>query len=917
VPDTPRHVMNAKTKRAVSPAFLLPTLFALLVISPGLFAGPDQRSGARLALHAGWMLQSSCKVKSDGETLSARGFRTDGWHRVTVPSTVVAALVADKTFPDPYFGQNLRAIPGTAYPLGQNFSVLPMPQDSPFRCSWWYRIEFRLPADYAGRRVWLNFDGINNHANIWVNRRRIANATEVAGAYRTYEFDVTSLLSQTHVNAIAVETIAQTETDLGINWVDWNPAPPDKDVGLWRDVYLRQSGPVAIRYPQVITHLPERSLDRADLTVEAELHNATAQQVTGVLSGQIETIAFKKTVVLDPEQSLTVQFSPGEFRQLEIAHPQIWWPAQMGTPNLHELSLRFTADHEVSDSETIQFGIRDISSEVDGQGHRIFRVNGQRILIRGAGWAPDMLLRESPERLKKEFRYIRDLNLNAIRLEGKMETQDFYNLADEQGVLVMAGWSCCDYWEQWRRWKPGDLAIAAASLRSQILRLRSHPSALVWLNGSDTPPPANVENAYIEALQQADWPNPYVSSASASPTTVTGPSGFKMTGPYDYVPPDYWLTADGKYGGAHGFITEASAGPSVPSIDSLKMMLPPGGLTPDSAAWNFHAGSLGFKDLSHVESAMKQIYGAPRGLGDYELKAQAMAYDSERAMFEAYSRNKYESTGIIQWMLNNAWPSLIWHLYDNYLQPAGGYFGAKKACEPLHVQYSYDDRSVVVVNSRYEAVSALNVTAQLYDFDLRHRFSKQVRLAVGADAVATALTIPEDAFRPASPVYFVELKLESSHGENVSTNFYWLSAKKTVYDWTKTSYRFTPVSSYEDFTALQSLPTTGALKISATIEAGGEGPAVRVKLKNPDDKLAFQVHVAVKRHHDTAEILPVLWQDNYIELMPGEDREITAQFLSPDDLRGGAELHVTGWNIKPTVVSIDPSTLRDIQGEKQ
>ena len=101
----------------------------------------------------------------------------------------------------------------------------------------------------------------------------------------------------------------------------------------------------------------------------------------------------------------------------------------------------------------------------------------------------------------------------------------------------MAGWSCCDYWEQWAKWKPGDLEIATASLKSQILRLRRHPSALVWLNGSDNPPPANVEKAYIEVLKQNDWPNPYVSSASASATTVTGPSGFKMTGPYDYVPP--------------------------------------------------------------------------------------------------------------------------------------------------------------------------------------------------------------------------------------------------------------------------------------------------------------------------------------------------------------------------------------------
>jgi exo-1,4-beta-D-glucosaminidase len=905
--------MTAKLN-VVPPPLLLPLILALLVASPRLFAGSEQQPNPRLDLHAGWMLQSSCKVKASGERIAAPGFHTDGWHPVTVPSTVVAALVADKTFPDPYFGRNLRAIPGTSYPIGQNFSVLPIPQDSPFRCSWWYRTEFQLPSNYAGRRVWLNFDGINNHANIWVNRHRIASAKEVAGAYRTYEFDVTSFLSQARLNVIAVETIAQTEGDLGINWVDWNPAPPDKDMGLWRGVYLRQSGPVTIRYPQVVTHFRAGSLDSADLTVEAELRNASSEQVTGVLSGTIEQITFEKRVTLNPGESLAAQFTPSEFRQLEIANPKIWWPAQMGTPNLHELSLRFITGDDVSDSDTIHFGIREISSEVDGRGHRLFRVNGERVLIRGAGWAPDMLLRESPERLKTEFRYIRDLNLNAIRLEGKMESEEFYNLADEQGLLVMAGWSCCDYWEQWPKWKPGDIAIATSSLRSQTLRLRSHPSALVWLNGSDAPPPANVEKAYIEVLKQTDWPNPYVSSASASATTVTGPSGFKMTGPYDYVPPDYWLTADRRYGGADGFITETSAGPSVPPIHSLSKMLPPGEIDPDSAAWNYHAGSLGFKDLSHVEAAMRQIYGAPAGLDDYELKAQAMAYDSERAMFEAYSRNKYESTGLIQWMLNNAWPSLIWHLYDHYLQPAGGYFGAKKACEPLHAQYSYDDRSVVVVNSRYEAVSGLIVTARLYDFDLHERFSKQMRIDVGADAVARALRIPEDAFSPASPVYFVKLELASSAGTTVSTNFYWLSAKRTVYDWNKTTYRFTPASSYEDFTALQSLPKIGVLYASPTIGRGGEGSAVRVKLSNPSDKLAFQVQLAVRRQGEDAEILPVLWQDNYLELMPGEEREITARFVSPDALRGPAELRVTGWNINSATVGIDDPTMSGVQG---
>ncbi len=872
-------------------------------VSPRANAQVSVDARSETALHDGWMLQSSCKVKAAGARISSPGFQTAGWHKVTVPSTVVAALVADGTFPDPYPGENLRSMPGANYPIGANFSVLPMPRDSPFRCSWWYRLELRLPESSKGRRVWLDFEGINNRANIWLNGRKIADAKDVAGAYRAYEFDVTPLVELGKTNVVAVETIAQKERDLGINWVDWNPAPPDKDMGLWREVYLRTSGPVTIRLPHVVTHFGAGSLAEADLTVETEVHNATQMRVTGVLSGQIEERQFQQRVTLGAGETRTIRFAAAEFPELHFVNPKLWWPAQMGPATLHELSLKFVAQGELSDSMKTRFGIRTITSEVDARGHRLFRVNGEKILIRGAGWAPDMLLRESAGRLRSEFRYIRDLNLNTIRLEGKMETEDFYNLADEQGVLVMTGWSCCDYWEQWQKWKGSDLPIATASLRSQIMRIAPHPSALVWLNGSDNPPPAAVEKAYIRVLKEADWPNPYLSSASSEETTVTGASGVKMTGPYDYVPPDYWLRAGGRYGGASGFITETSAGPSIPPISSLRKMLPASDLVPDSAGWNYHAGSLGFKDLTHVEEAMAAIYGAPSGLEDYERKAQAMAYDSERAMFEAYSANKYESTGIIQWMLNNAWPSLIWHLYDYYLQPAGGYFGVKKACEPLHVQYRYDDRTVEVVNSRYEGASELVVTAEVYDLALHRKFSRQARLDVASDSVAKAFALPDDAFGPvfngAQPVSFVRLKLQNGSGETVSTNFYWISSKKTAYDWNKTTYRYTPVLTYEDFTALQALPNAGPVRASARTEKDNGSLLVVARIENPSPNLAFQVHLGIAPAGKDSEILPVLWQDNYIELMPGESREVSARFENPHALDGGAELRVAGWNIEP------------------
>jgi exo-1,4-beta-D-glucosaminidase len=887
-------------------ARFIPAMVIALALAPvGQRAAADSRNSSdeKVFLRDAWMLQSACKVSAAGAQISVAGFSTTGWHATTVPSTVLAALVADKTYPDPYFGDNLRSIPGTTYPIGKDFSALPMPEDSPFRCLWWYRTEFRLPDRFNGRHVWLNFGGINSRANIWLNGHQIADSTAVAGAYRTYEFDVTRFLVRGGTNALAVETIAQTPHDLGINWNDWNPAPPDKNMGIWRDVYVQVTGAVEIRYPAVATHFPSSALDEADLTVAAELHNASGENVAGRLEADVEGSTLHQDVTLAPGETRTVTFAAEKFPELRIRNPQLWWPHQMGEPNLRPLSLRLLVGDEVSDSAAIRFGIREITSEVDAQGHRLFRVNGKRILIRGAAWAPDMLLREFAERMKAEFRYIRDLNLNAIRLEGKMESDEFYDLADEQGILILAGWNCCDNWMQWSKWKPADFEIAKASLRSQIMRMRGHASMLVWLNGSDEAPPASVERAYIEILKESSWPNPYLSAASTASTAVSGPTGVKMKGPYDYVPPDYWLTDTKQFGGAFGFATEISPGPAIPPISSLAKMLPADHIVPGDPIWNYHAGGERFTELHNFDGAMRAMYGPSPEFADYQKKSQAMAYDAERAMFEAYSQNKYRSTGVIQWMLNNAWPSLIWHLYDYYLQPAGGYFGAKKACEPLHEQYSYDDRSVDVVNSTYQAVSGLTVTAQLYDGDLHERFSARQSLNIDSDAVARVLAFPEEAFRPASPVYFAKLTLEDAHGKIISTNFYWLSAKKNVYDWAKTD-SYTAVSSYEDLTALNSLAAAGKITASARVENKAEGALVHVTLQNPSDRLAFQIRVGIRRKNELAEILPVLWEDNYIELMPGESRELTARFLSPDALNGDSELIVSGWNIEEETVPL-------------
>jgi len=859
-------------------------------------AAAPENPPARIALENNWHIQSGCKLHDRGDAISRVGYNVAGWLATTVPHTVLGAQVDAKLFGDPFFGLNLRAIPGTTYPIGKIFSNMPMPDDSPYKCSWWYRNEFHLPPQVQGKSVWLHFDGINYRASIWVNGKQIAGSDQVAGAYRTYEFNVAD---EVHAgpNAVAVEVSTQTETDLGINFVDWNPAPADKAMGLWRPVYVTFSGPVSVRYPAVSPHFTDDTLKTAELTVTGELQNATAEQVTGTVEATLEGIGtVLQQVTLSPNEHQSVVFAPDKYPQLRVQNPKLWWPYPLGPQNLYTVEMRFVTGTliDLSDSAVAKFGIREISDQKNPNGYELFRINGHNILIRGGGWAPDMFLRVNSERLHDELRHVRNLGLNTVRLEGKLETDEFFDLADRYGILVMAGWCCCDHWEHWDKWAQADHEISKASLASQIQRLRSHASLLVWLNGSDNPPPEDVESDYIAILKQYHWPNPFLSSASATPTTVTGPSGVKMTGPYDYVPPSYWLRDPGHWGGAYGFNTETSPGPAPPLLSSQQKFIPKQNLWPHDDAWNFHAGLGSFGQTTIFEKAMAATYGAPTSLADYEKKSQAMTYDGERAMFEAFARNKYNSTGVIQWMLNNAWPSVIWHLYDYYLVPGGGYFGAKKANELVHAQYSYDDRSVVVVNSLYEAQNGLKLRVRVLDLSSKERFSDSETVSVGPDSVTRVLTIPE--IFDVQPPYFVRLDLMDAAGKSLSSNFYWLPTELADLDWEKSNYYTTPAK-YADMTGLTALAATN-IEWNSQIEQRGDDEIIRVTLQNVGKGLAFLVHADLKHPHANDDIAPVLWDDNYVSLLPGESRTLTAS-VRVRDLGGLTPVvSVQGWNVK-------------------
>jgi len=672
-------------------------------------------------------------------------------------------------------------------------------------------------------------------------------------------------------------------------------------MGLWGAVDLVETGPVTVRSPLAVTHFPDGSLTRADITVYAELHNTTDSPIKGIVSGTAAGVKFEKPVQLAAHEDQTVVFSPEQFPALRIQGPKLWWPRQMGDPHLERLAISFSVQSRTTDEQSVSFGIREVTSELTANGSRLFRVNGKPILIRGAGWSQDMLLRTDENRLRNQFDLVQDMNLNTIRLEGKLETESFFRLADERGILVMLGWCCCDHWEHWKDWTPQDLTIATDSLRSQMLRLRHHASLLVWLNGSDNPPIPAVEKAYLQVESDTHWPNPILSSATGAVTTVTGESGVKMTGPYDYVAPSYWYYGT-RYGGAIGYNTETSPGPAISSLASRKLFLPDPEAWPPSATWSLHYGGGEFKDLKVFDSAMEAVYTKPQSAADYERMANTMEYDSERAMYEAYSKNKYTSTGVIQWMLNNAWPSMIWHLYDYYLDTGGGYFGAKKACEPLHIQYAYDDRAIDVVNSTYSEAGDLKAEVHVYGLGWNDLYKSAATITAHPDSSQRVFTIPRALYSGPERILFVDLSLSDSAGHTVSHNFYWIPTTLTTFDWEATDYTHTPASRHEDLTALTKLPPA-QINAQADIAATAHSREIRVHLTNKSNNLAFQLRAAV-RTASGGLIAPVLWSDNWIELKPGESTTLTAQL--PEGDNNIPSVQIDGWNVAP--VSLTPAT---------
>ncbi|MFX0207621.1 MAG: beta galactosidase jelly roll domain-containing protein [Candidatus Hodarchaeota archaeon] len=840
-----------------------------------------------------WRMQSSEKVSKHGETISTIEFDPEDWYKVEIPTTVINGLLQNKIIEDPYYGLNLKSLVGYKKEVTtQNFESHYKPDDSPYRSSWWFRKEFKVDKsiNINNKQFWLLFEGINYSANIWLNGQRIAGSDYVIGAYRQYDFNITHLVKQESTNVLALEIFSPNPDDLSITFVDWSPLPPDDDMGIWQPVTLYSTGPVSMKYPFVKSKLNVETLAEAELTISTELQNNQKEEIKTLLKGKLEEINFSKEIILKPNEKKIVHISVDEFSFLRINKPRVWWPYQLGAPELYKLDLQVKVKDEVSDSAEIIFGIRDIKSTINEHGSRIFTINGHDIFIYGAGWTPDMMLRQSKEKDAIDIAFVKNLNLNSIRFEGKLATDNFWNLCDKEGILVLAGWCCCSFWEKWKYWKKGDIRIAEESLRSQILRLRNHPSFIAWFYGSDFPPPGSIEKVYLKVLEETYIDLPKISNASNRPSDVMGETGVKMTGPYTYVPPIYWYSQE-RRGAANGFNTETGPDVGIPPFESLRLMLPEGHKYVGSDVWNYHTGLGAFKNTKIIEEAIEKRYGKPNDLEDFANTAQILAYESWRAMYEAYARNFPKATGVIGWMLCSPWPSIIWQLYDYYLNPNGAFFGSKKACEPLHIQYSYDDASVIVINKSLQKKQNLTATIKVLNMNLKEKFFQSItNIIIDKYSKKELLSIP--TINGLSNVYFLILTLEDE-STIISRNFYWLPLNNDVFK-EKDEWFYTPLKEHADMSTLRNLPKAEIKKIININESINQYD-ISIELENVSDGIAFFIRIFLIGEKTQEVITPVYLNDNCISLLPSERRKVDG-FIPKKSITENVIVKVQGWN---------------------
>ena len=819
-----------------------------LVAQPHALGG---MKGGRYLLNGGsWQVQRASEVKGSGEQISQAAFNTNGWVAATVPGTVLTSYVNVGALPDPALADNW-----------DNAS------ESFFNSNFWYRTAFNLPTEMKGKHVFLNFDGINWKANVYLNGKKI---DRIEGAFTRSKVDITNMLNANGANILAVEIVKNAHpgsikvknrknTDFNggilgydnptfhatIGW-DWITTVRGRDIGIWNDVALTTAGDVSLSDPVVTTTLTGAD-NKASMTPTVVLANNEAREVKGELRGWIGDISFSKTVTLAPNATQEVSFSPDEFAQLKEQNMKLWWPNGYGTPYLYDAGFSLTSGADTLCTLRYKAGLRQVSTALepspDGKGKRLqIFVNGKRLDPLGGNWGfSETNLRYRGREYDATVRYHRDMNFNIIRnWVGQIGDEEFYDACDKYGIMV---WQ--DFWlaNPWDGPDPDDETMFMQNARDLISLIRRHPSVALYCGRNEGFPPATLHDALQGSIKALHPQLSYIGSSADEVVTGHGPYGIKPT-------EFYFKHLSHKLHSEEGM-------PNIPTWESLRRFLRPKDVSFGDDTWGQHDFCMeGAPRGMEFIGIMERHFGKPASPRQFTQWAQWLNYDGHRAMFESRQTDRQ---GLLMWMSHPCWPSMVWQTYDYYLEPTAAYFGVKKACEPLHIQWNPAEREVEVVNVCRDLDKPLMAEMRIMDAKGDTLTEKTVETRPERDTTVAAIT---DIAAPDEDVWFIRLRLMD--GQTVVSDNFYVEGREAD--------------------NLQSLAKTlGEPKLSVARhfeKQGGEWTG-HVEVSNTGDTPALLVRLNLVGG-DGEQILPALYSDNYFALMPGEKKTVEVRFSDAD-----------------------------------
>lgn len=760
----------------------------------------------------------------------------------------------------------------------------------------WYRAEVETPTEYSdGKRVWLQFDNTNRYADFYFNGVKISGTPEstrdVSGHMMRSRFDVTPYLAPDRRNVVAVLItdadqkktrnadgpygVACSPSYLaGAGW-DWMPYIPGRLNGIVGHVKMDVTGDVVMVDPWVRNDLPTNDL--AELTISTQLKNTTDRQRRVTLEAVINPgdIKVERTYVVPAGSEPTVKLDSKLFPELAIANPRLWWPAGYGDPNLYTLDIKVKDGRQVLDERKIDFGIKkyEYTWDKNNVGMPVMNlwVNGQRVFVKGGNWGmSEYLLRCHDDEYEKKIRLHHDLNYNMIRLwTGCVTDDEFYDYCDRYGIMV---WN--DFWLYVAFNDVAEPEAFIANAEDKVRRLRNHPSIALWCGANETHPVPYLDAALAEIVNREDRGDRLYKSCSNQ-------DGLSGSGWWANMPPRHHFSTSGSnlafnkpsypYGIDYGYGMRSEIGMATfPAYESVKLFIPEENLWPlptddelqnqKDNVWNKHFfgnEAWNAKPTNYTE-AVNDRWGTPGSIEEFCEKAQLVNIEDMKGMYEAWNDKMWnDAAGLLIWMSHPAYPSFVWQTYDYYYDPTGAYWGAKKACEHVHIQWNALNNSVKAINSGGTDLTGLTAEAVVRDINgkvlKRHVTKANVSLPASSNTEVFTIDFPAAA----AGVQFIELSLRDADGNLLSDNFYWHNSAKEL-----------------DYTAINTLPDA---KVSVTATPTGDGRA-RLTLRNDSKTVAFANRVRLLDAETGERILPVLMDDNYITLMPGAEREIEVDY---------------------------------------